>query len=255
MLKIVLLGGGNVAHHLFAQLSKNPEVKLVQWYNRSIESIEKFGQYVAITDQLENLKEADIYIIAVSDAAIEEISSELPFQDKLVVHTSGNTSMDTIDSKNRSGVYYPLQSFSKDKQVQWSQIPLLLEASNENDLQLLQKLAKSMTDKVYMINSQQRSSIHLTAVFVNNFVNHMYTIGDDLCQQEQIPFEIFIPLIQQTTKSLDTTPPLAAQTGPAVRGDQNTIASHLDQLKNPLLKEIYKSITRSILDTHGREKL
>ncbi|WP_417360640.1 Rossmann-like and DUF2520 domain-containing protein [Galbibacter sp.] len=255
MLKIVLLGGGNVAHQLFTQVSKNSEVDLVQWYNRNIVAIEKFEQQTAITDQLENLKEADIYIIAVSDIAIAEISSALPFQDRFVVHTSGNTSMEAIDSKNRRGVYYPLQSFSKDKQLQWPEIPLLIEAAEEKDLELLQKLAKSMTDKVYMINSQQRSGIHLTAVFVNNFVNHMYTIGADLCDQEQIPFEIFFPLINQTTKSLNTTPPKASQTGPAVRGDLNTISSHLEQLTNPLHKEIYKSITRSILNTHGREKL
>lgn len=255
MLKIVLLGGGNVAHHLFTQFSKNPKVELIQWYNRSVTSIEKFEQQTEITTQLSNLKEADIYIIAVSDCAIAEISSALPFQNKLVVHTSGNTTLNTIDSKNRAGVYYPLQSFSKTKHVHWSEVPLLLEATTEKDLELLQQLAKSMSDKVYKINSQQRSTIHLTAVFVNNFVNHLYTIGSDLCEKEQIPFEVFIPLIKQTTTSLDNTAPMASQTGPAVRGDNNTIASHLEQLKDPLHKEIYKSITRSIIETHGREKL
>lgn len=255
MLKIVLLGGGNVAHHLFTQFSKNPKVELIQWYNRSVTSIEKFEQQTEITTQLANLKEADIYIIAVSDCAIAEISSALPFQDKLVVHTSGNTTLNTIDSKNRAGVYYPLQSFSKTKHVHWPEVPLLLEATTEKDLELLQQLAKSMSDKVYKINSQQRSTIHLTAVFVNNFVNHLYTIGADLCEKEQIPFEIFIPLIKQTTTSLDNIAPMTSQTGPAVRGDNNTIASHLEQLKDPLHKEIYKSITRSIIETHGREKL
>lgn len=255
MLKIVLLGGGNVAHHLFTQFSRNPEIELVQWYNRSIDAIRKFGQHTAVIDQIENLKEADLYLIAVSDAAIAEISAALPFQGKFVVHTSGNTSMDVIDSKNRTGVYYPLQSFSKNKPIQWNEIPLLIEATNEDDLQLLNKLAKSMTDKVYTINSQQRSRIHLTAVFVNNFVNHLFSIGADLSEQEQIPFEIFIPLIKQTTNSLGTTPPIASQTGPAVRGDHSTIEAHLRQLKDPLHKEIYKSITRSILKTHGREKL
>lgn len=255
MLKIVLLGGGNVAHHLFTQFSKNPKVELIQWYNRSESSIEKFEQHTEITDRFDNLKEADIYIIAVSDNAIAELSTALPFQDKLVVHTSGNTPLHNIDSKNRAGVLYPLQSFKKDKKVDWSEVPLLIEAYTENDLELLFELAKSMSENVYKINSQQRSTIHLTAVLVNNFVNHLYSIGSDLCEMEQIPFEIFIPLIKQTTKSLNTTTPKASQTGPAVRGDTNTIESHLEQLKDPLHKEIYKSITRSIISTHGREKL
>lgn len=255
MLKIVLLGGGNVAHHLFTQFSKNPKVELIQWYNRSGSSIEKFEQHTEITTRLDNLKEADVYIIAVSDNAIAELSTALPFQDKLVVHTSGNTPLQNIDSKNRAGVFYPLQSFKKDKKVDWSEVPLLIEASIENDLKLLLKLANSMSDNVYKISSQQRSTIHLTAVFVNNFVNHLYSIGSDLCEMEQIPFEVFIPLIKQTTKSLNTTTPKVAQTGPAVRGDTNTIESHLEQLKDPLHKEIYKSITRSIISTHGREKL
>lgn len=255
MLKIVLLGGGNVAHHLFAQFSKIPEIELIQWYNRSVSAIQKFDSIIPVTNKLENLKQADIYIIAVSDTAIHEISSSLPFKDQLVAHTSGNTDLKVIDPKNRAGVFYPLQSFSKEKQIHWNEIPLLLEASNEKDLEKLQLLAKSMTDKVYLINSKQRSSIHLTAVFVNNFVNHLYSIGTDLSEQAQIPFDIFIPLIKQTTKSLETTPSKASQTGPAIRGDKSTIESHLDQLKDPLHKEIYKSITRSIINTHGREKL
>lgn len=255
MLKIVLLGGGNVAHHLFAQFSKNPEIELVQWYNRSISAIQKFESTALLTNQLADLKPADIYIIAVSDSVIREVSSSLPFKDRLVVHTSGNSDIQMIDSKNRAGVLYPLQSFSKEKKIYWNDVPLLLEAENEKDLQLIQRLAKSMTDKVYLINSKQRSRIHLTAVFVNNFVNHLYSIGADLSEQAQIPFEIFIPLIKQTTRSLETSPAKTTQTGPAVRGDNSTIESHLDQLKDPLYKDIYKSITRSIIKTHGGEKL
>src|SRR5690606_27195343 len=169
MLKIVLLGGGNVAHHLFTQFSKNPKVELIQWYNRRGSSIEKFEQHTEITTRLDTLKEADVYIIAVSDNAIAELSTALPFQDKLVVHTSGNTPLQNIDSKNRAGVFYPLQSFKKDKMVDWSKVPLPTEASTENDLDFLLELAKSMSENVYKINSQQRSAMLLAAVFVNNF--------------------------------------------------------------------------------------
>lgn len=255
MLKIVLLGGGNLAQHLFTQFSKNPTVELIQWYNRSIAPIGQFEHQTQITTELKDLKEADLYILAVSDSAIREVSKALPFKDKLVAHTSGNTEISAIDSKNRSAVFYPLQSFRKENQVQWSEIPLLLEASNEKDFELLHLLAKGMSDKVYSINSKQRSSIHLIAVFLNNFVNHLYTIGNQISKQEQIPFEVFLPLIKRTTASLENSSPLDSQTGPALRADHKTIASHLQQLKNPLHKEIYKSITSSIIETHGREKL
>ncbi len=255
MLKIVLLGGGNVAQHLFTQLSTHTEFQLIQWYNRHLAAIEGFRSITEITDELEALKDADLYLMAVSDRAITEISAALYFKDKFVVHTSGNTALSAIDSKNRGGVFYPLQSFSKEKSVDWPEVPLLLEATNQKDALLLERLAKGISDKIYMVNSQQRSTIHLSAVFVNNFVNHMYTIGSSLCEAEQIPFEIFYPLIRETTKSLENTTPIVAQTGPAVRADYNTINSHLEQLKNPLYQEIYKSITRSISVTHGREKL
>ncbi len=245
MIKVAIIGGGNVAAHLAKAFSNANEVSLVQVYARNIEQIERLKSITSITNSIELLTEVDVYIIAVSDDAIGDVSREINNKNGLVVHTSGSVAMQSLQNIGCKGVFYLLQSFSKDKEVNFGEIPFCLEAEKEEDLQLLETLAKSIGKKTYHINSEQRKSLHVAAVFVNNFTNHMYKIGADICNEHQVSFEVLQPLIQETAKKIINLSPKAAQTGPAVRNDQKTIQNHL-ALLNAEQQEIYKLITKSI---------
>jgi len=189
---------------------------------------------------------ADLYVIAVFDDAIAKVSAQLPFENRLVVHTSGSVSLDALDKKNRKGSFYPLQTFSKKAEVDFSQIPIFLESENETDFELLEKVAEVISNKVYKINSEQRKALHVSAVFVNNFVNHLYQIGNEICVENKVPFEVLKPLILETANKVMRLSPKEAQTGPAIRNDKQTIASHLDFLLDENQKNIYKTLTQSI---------
>ncbi|MFT7901209.1 DUF2520 domain-containing protein [Tenacibaculum ascidiaceicola] len=251
MIKVVIIGGGNVATHLANAFSKTNEVSLVQMYARNIEQIQHLKEATPITNSIELLTEADVYIIAVSDDAIGDVSRKIEQKNGLVVHTSGSVAMQSLQNTGRKGIFYLLQSFSKDKDVNFDEIPFCLEAENEEDLQLLEALAKSIGKKIYRINSEQRKRLHVAAVFVNNFTNHMYKIGADICNEHQVPFEVLLPLIQETAQKITELSPKAAQTGPAKRNDQKTIQNHL-ALLNAEQQEIYKLITKSI-QQNGKE--
>ena len=228
MIKVVLIGQGNVASHLqnAFNISKTIDIQLVN------------------SRALENIPTSDFTIIAVSDDAIKEVSYKLKNREGIIVHTSGTVEMNAINQV-RKGVFYPLQSFTKGTVVDFFNIPFCLEASNDKDLVLLEELAKSIGKKFYRITSDQRKKLHLAAVFVNNFSNHMYKIGKDICDKHQVPFEILHPLIEETAKKIASISPANAQTGPAKRNDQQTIKNHLEQL-NSQQQEIYKLITKSI---------
>jgi predicted short-subunit dehydrogenase-like oxidoreductase (DUF2520 family) len=243
MIKVILLGSGNVATHLFQAFSKANEVEVVQVFSRTISK--DFPETLQTSDYNE-IKTADVYIICVSDSAISSVSSKLSFENRLVVHTSGSTDINVLDSKNRKGVFYPLQTFTKNKSVDFSQIPICIETEVPSDFEIIEKLAKSVSNSVYLINGNQRKALHVSAVFVCNFTNHLYTIGNTICLENNIPFEILQALIEETAKKIKSLSPSEAQTGPAVRNDQNTIEKHIDFLTNENQKEIYKILTKSI---------
>ncbi|MDE1207083.1 Rossmann-like and DUF2520 domain-containing protein [Tenacibaculum larymnensis] len=251
MIKVAIIGGGNVATHLANAFSKTNEVSLVQVYARNIEQVEHLKEVTSITNSIELLTKADVYIIAVSDDAIGDVSRKIEQKNGLVVHTSGSVAIQSLQNTGRKGIFYLLQSFSKDKKVDFNKIPFCLEAENEEDLQLLETLAKTIGKKIYRINSEQRKRLHVAAVFVNNFTNHMYKIGADICNEHQVPFEVLLPLIQETAQKITELSPDAAQTGPAKRNDQKTIQDHL-ALLNAEQQEIYKLITKSI-QQNGKE--
>ena len=246
MIRITVIGSGNVAQHLIKAFAKSELVEIVQVYARKKEALSSLIEFDKITSDFEELQESDLYIIAVSDKAIADVSKQLPFQNRIVVHTSGAASLDVLDAKNRKGVFYPLQTFSKNKEIDFSIVPLCLEAENTFDFRVLETVAKSISNAVFAINSDQRKALHVAAVFVNNFTNHLYHIGKEICGEHQVPFEILRPLIQETAEKINTLDPVDAQTGPAKRNDSNTIAAHLDYLTNENQKNIYKLITQSI---------
>lgn len=253
MIRITIIGSGNVAQHLIQAFTKSDSVQIVQAFSRKKEALLQLLDSALVATEFSALKEADLYIIAVSDSAIAEVSKQLPFENRLVVHTSGAASMTTLDPKNKRGVFYPLQTFTKNKEIDFSQIPLCLETADFNDYKTLELAAKSISNALYSIDSEQRKALHVAAVFVNNFTNHLYQLGQDICKEHQVPFEILKPLIQETAEKIKTLEPIDAQTGPAKRNDSSTIDAHLAYLTNENQLNIYKTLTQSIL--HNGKKL
>jgi len=250
MTKVTLIGSGNVAQHLIRafknQAVLNSEIELIQVYTRKPESLLHLLDSGKITNDWDNLEESDVYILAVSDDAIATVSSQLPFKNRLVVHTSGGVALASLNDKNRKGIFYPLQTFSKNKLVDFTTIPICLEAQNENDYQILEQLAKSISNSVFSIDSDQRKALHVAAVFVNNFTNHLYQIGQEICLEHHVPFDILKPLILETAQKIIALSPQEAQTGPAKRNDTGTLEAHQLFLTNENQKNIYTILTQSI---------
>ncbi len=201
-----------------------------------------------IISDYHQLRAVDLFIIAVSDDNISEVSGRIPLKNQLVVHTSGSVSMESLNDRHRKGVFYPLQTFSKSKEIAFKTTPICLEAQHEIDYQLLEKVAHLVSDVIFKVDSEQRRGLHVAAVFVSNFVNHLYQIGNDICNQNQLPFDILKPLIQETANKILTLTPTEAQTGPAKRKDTQTINAQLSFLTDENQKEIYKLLTKSIID-------
>jgi predicted short-subunit dehydrogenase-like oxidoreductase (DUF2520 family) len=246
MITVSIIGSGNVAFHLISALKKAPGIKLIQVCARDKKNIQHLLDSSQIISKIEELKAVDVCIIAVSDSAISTISESIPFENKIVAHTSGSIAMKDLSTKNRRAVFYPLQTFSIHKEVDFSTIPICIESENKGDFSYLEKIAKSISNAVHPINSEQRKSLHVSAVFVNNFVNHLYQIGNEICLENKVPFDILKPLIRETAEKIQTLTPAEAQTGPAKRKDKQTIALHLDFLKNENQKAIYTLLTQSI---------
>jgi len=227
MISVLIIGNGNVASHLVKAFLKVDAFYVTQLNSR----------------QLDNIPNATITILAVSDDAIAAVSEKV--KNTLVVHTSGSFPLEGLKNTTRKGVFYMLQTFSKEKEVDFAAVPFCLEAENKEDYLLLETIAKAIGVKIYAINSEQRKALHVAAVFVNNFTNHLYKIGNDICEEHQVPFEVLHPLIQETSEKIKTLSPEKAQTGPAIRNDDKTIENHLKLLQKKQ-QEIYKLITQSI---------
>ena len=236
MIEITIIGSGNLAQHLilaFQQAENNGlEVRLNQVFSRNKKSIAHLVSPNKIINSFNDLKKADVYIIAVSDDAIETVVNEFPFENQFIAHTSGAIPMEIIKKTTRKGVFYPLQTFTKNKVIDFKKVPICLETENSEDYQLLEKVAKSISDFIYPIDSKQRKALHVAAVFVNNFTNHLYQIGKDICDKNQVPFEILKPIILETAEKIKEFSPIENQTGPAIRNDTKTIEAHKSFLKD-----------------------
>ena len=254
MISVSILGAGNVATHLFEAFKKAENIVVVQWYNRTLQALSLYKNDVETINDVILLKEADIYILAVSDDAIAKLSSKLPFENRLILHTSGSVNVHDLDKKNRRGVLYPLQTFSKGTAIDFKQIPICIETLHKPDYHIVKALAKSLGSPTKKINSDQRQSLHLAAVFVNNFTNQLYRIGHEITESTGTEFDLLKPLILETAKKVQTVSPFMAQTGPAKRNDQKTLKSHLKQLEKQAHKDIYNLLTKAIQETHGIHK-
>lgn len=245
MIDLVLLGGGNLAQHLIKEFLNSPIINLIQIYNRSMDKIEIFAHQTSVTDNLDELKKAAVYLISVSDQAIPFLASNIKYDKALVLHTSGSTNMDVLNNFKRSGVFYPLQTFSKDRAVDFNQVPIGWETSQKSDENILKTMAESISNNVFSLNSKQRLSLHIAAVFVNNFVNYLYEIGHSICKENNIDSNLLYPLIMETAHKVAKMSPYQAQTGPAKRQDRITIEKHLEILTDNN-REIYKLLSDSI---------
>ncbi|PRY52703.1 putative short-subunit dehydrogenase-like oxidoreductase (DUF2520 family) [Arcticibacter pallidicorallinus] len=250
-MKIVLLGSGNVATHLGHAL-KTAGHEILQVWSRSLSNAQQLADSLsaAFTNEIGALNNtADIYILSIKDDAIEEVASSFLFKGKLLVHTSGTAGIDLLGKEwANKGVFYPLQTFSKQKGVDFSTVPLLLEGSNEKVVAQLNELAASISQTVRPASSEQRAAIHVAAVFACNFSNHLYSISKDLLAKEGLDFKLLLPLIAETAAKVQSLDPKAAQTGPAIRGDQASIEKHKKYLEaSPDLQQLYTLMTNSII--------
>lgn len=252
-----MLGSGNVATHLSAALATAGH-RIVQVYSRTAANARALANTLnaqAITDLGELNPNADVYILAVNDDAIVPLVAQLPRNlNGLLVHTSGSTSIDVLQTHTRYGVFYPLQTFSKGKTVDFASIPLALEASDAPSMAQLDALARRISDVVFPCDSVQRLSLHVAAVFACNFTNHLYAIAADLLQRNGLSFDLIKPLVTETAQKVMVLPPAEAQTGPAVRGDNITMEKHLEFLDGEAkLQQLYTLLSTGIQDAKRSE--
>ncbi len=248
-MEIVIIGTGNTATILGRKL-KAAGHDIVQIFGRNAAAASELA-YELDTESTNYWsvinRHADVYLIAVSDIAISEVKKELGFTDKVMVHTAAAVSKDVLKgATDHYGILYPLQSLKKET-AHLPDIPIIIDASDEATLHLLDNLAHSISPNVVEAGDEQRLKLHLAAVFCNNFVNHLYALMEDFCKKEGIDFNLLKPLIRETALRIDSISPKDAQTGPAIRHDSNTIERHLELLQNyPHLKNIYQLFTQSI---------
>lgn len=244
-MKITVIGSGNVAYHLVKAFSE-AGIAVQQIFGRNAEDLASISSEFKIPYSTDNLLIADLFIIAIQDSAIAEVSSKIEFENCLVAHTSGSVPRDTLTGKYRKSVFYPLQTFSKTKSLEYSKIPFFIEAENSEDFQTLKNLALRISENVMEADSEKRKYIHLTAVFACNFVNHLYARAKEISDSQKIPFSYFLPLIDETTDKIHHLEPKAAQTGPAVRNDAEVLARHERLITVDEQLEIYRTINQSI---------
>ncbi|MGB5371991.1 MAG: DUF2520 domain-containing protein [Flavobacteriaceae bacterium] len=254
MLKVVIIGTGRVAQHLFDALRSGTVAKVVQVIGRQSASLKRFDGTATHLIGDGQLAQADVYIIAVSDGAIAEVAQHLKTNSALVVHTSGGIPVNAISNHDRRGVFYPLQTFSSERAVDFGKVPICIEAKDAKDLKLLHNLASSISSMVYEIDSDQRKQLHLAAVFANNFTNHMYVLAQQICEENDLPFDMLKPLILETAQKIELESPLLMQTGPAIRHDVSVLQLHAELLGDGTRGAIYELISKSIQNQkHGLE--
>jgi len=251
MYKINLIGSGKVATHLAkAFIQAGHELKGV--YSKTFQNAKELADQTGSRayEKIDDLsQEVDVWIVSVKDDAINEIADKLNVGNALVVHTAGSVNVNIFKRFNNYGVFYPLQTFSKTKTVDFSNIPLLLEANSSTNLELLMKLGTSISENCREVNSEQRKKVHIAAVFACNFTNYMFSLSEQVLKENNLDFDLLKPLISETIEKAMEIGPQNAQTGPAIRNDVNVIENHLHLLEsNPKLKDLYSYLSSSIFE-------
>ena len=253
-MRIVLVGTGNLATRLGMALHAG-NIEMAQVYGRSAEAASQLADLLGCpsTCHLEELiPDADLYLMAVSESALPLLLKNERFHHQFLVHTSGSIPMELLSNWTENfGVFYPLQTLSKQKEVSFRNVPICIEANNKEHLNKLQELATIISDRVYQIDSKNRKYLHLSAVFVCNFVNHLYAIGERLLEEKGLDFQLLRPLIAETAEKAALFLPEEVQTGPAVRNNQPIMDLHLQMLEqHPEWQKIYELISKDIKRFH-----
>ena len=249
MKNVILIGSGNVATHLGINL-KNNNFNIVQVISSTLKNAETLATKLDsdFSNNISDLKKADLIIVAVSDNEIGNIANQII--NTPIVHTSGSVGLEVFKNNNNAGVFYPLQTFNTNVEVAFKEVPICIEANNKEFEEELLKIGKSLSNSVVKMNSEQRKQLHIAAVFSCNFTNQMFAISDGILEKSNIDFKLLLPIIKQTINKLKTKKAIEVQTGPAKRKDLEIIKQHLNLISNKKNKEIYKLISESIIKTH-----
>lgn len=250
-MKTVIIGSGNVAYHLVKAFKQN-HIDIHQIFGRNEAELSKISTEFNIPFSTNQLEDAELYIIAVSDSAVENVSELIKNENALVAHTSGSLPMEILKGNYRKASFYPLQTFSKTKNLAYSKIPFFIEAENQIDEKSLFELASIISENVETSDYEKRKYIHLTAVFACNFVNHLFARAKEISDSQDLPFEYFIPLIDETVEKIHHLEPKSAQTGPAVRGDERILKLHEDLITDEEHLKIYQMMNESIKKMYGK---
>jgi len=248
MKNIVLIGSGNVATHLGLSLVNNG-YNIKQVWSKQLKNADILAKKLdsTSTDALNNLKNADFYIVSVKDDALESVIKQLNLNN--IIHTSGSIGLEVFNEKSENyGVFYPLQTFNKEINLNFSKTPICIEANNKLFESELLNIGNNLSDKVVTINSNQRKQLHIAAIFACNFTNHMFSLAYTILAKSYIDFKLLLPLINQTIIKLNKNNPSQMQTGPAKRKDKKVIQNHINNLSDKKTQEIYKLISNSIME-------
>lgn len=249
---IVFIGAGRLATNLARGLHGSGH-RIVQVFSRTMESAQQLAEQVEAThtDSIDALAtDADAYIVAVKDSVLTELALQLAevIADRPVFHTAGSMPMSVFSKGFRHyGVIYPMQTFSKERVVDLSRVPFFIEASTQEALSMANSIAATVSSHVHEMSGEQRRYLHLAAVFACNFANHCYALSAEVLEQHGIPFEVMLPLIDETAQKVATMAPRLAQTGPAVRYDENVMNAHLQLLQdNQKAQQVYRLMSESV---------
>lgn len=254
MIRVSLIGTGNVASHLAKAFLDARDVELVAVYGRSLEKLDALELRTSTRKitQLDEIPECDVVVISISDDKIAEVSAAIPRGNYIITHTAGSIPCEVLDDHDVYGSFYPLQTFSKSLEMRYDNIPICLTANTQSGLKQLEQLARAISKDVRLLTDEQRAQVHLSAVLVNNLLNHIIYLAEDRLDQNDIKADILHPLIKQTIIKLEDMSAYDAQTGPARRDDMSVVTRHLEKLQGtPDLQEIYKLLSASITKTYN----
>ena len=248
-MKIVFIGAGNLATRLSLAMQR-VGMKIGQVYSHTEASARQLATRLGCpwTNDLSALQEdGDLYVFSLKDTVLSDVISKVKPNNGMWVHTAGSMPMSVFEGyAQRFGVLYPLQTFSKGRNVNFDVIPIFLEANTDKNADYLKNIASALSENVRFMSSEKRRSLHLAAVFACNFTNHIYTLSYKLLENESIPADVLLPLIDETVSKIHSMPPAVAQTGPAIRYDENVINKHLAMLDDPDMQAIYRLLSQSI---------
>ncbi len=251
-MRIVMIGAGNLATNLGKAL-QNAGHDIVQVYSRTWEHAQQLATIIggAATDDLDSIVDtADVYIFSLKDSALGDVVPKVSKgkAEKLMIHTAGSMPMSCFEGMAvHYGVLYPMQTFSKQREVDFRSIPCFIEGNDSLAKQNIRALAESISGRVYEMSSDDRRFLHLAAVWACNFTNHCYEVSAEILRKHDVPFDVMLPLIDETAAKVHGMEPIDAQTGPAVRFDDNVIRAQAAMMRdNPILKDLYERMSMSI---------